>query len=202
MKNINSCLTNIRPNNKIIVWDSLVRLTHLSYIILIPSLYWTASQGMMEIHQYLGIFLLSIVIIRILWGFLGSRTARFSSFIKSPKVVLQYSRSFFERDSTHFSTHNPMGGYMVLIVFLLLLLQGGLGLFSTDDIIFEGPLAQFVSYDLSVDLTAWHHFLFDYILVAIIFHIMAVFWYQFYKRQALVQAMIHGKKPKNDQSGN
>ncbi|MGH1438872.1 MAG: cytochrome b/b6 domain-containing protein [Cellvibrionaceae bacterium] len=182
-----------------IIWDALIRLSHLSYIILLPSLYWTATQGMMDIHQYLGISLLSIVTIRIFWGFFGSRTSRFSSFITSPKVVLEYSRSFFNRNSKHFNTHNPMGGYMVIVMLLLLLLQGGLGLFATDDIIFEGPLAHFVSYDLSVELTGWHHTLFDYILAAIICHILAVIWYQFYKRQALVQAMIHGKKPKVDQ---
>lgn len=190
--------SNNNPEDTITVWDVFIRLSHITYILLLPLLYWTASQGMMDIHQYLGISLLVVVILRIIWGFFGSKNGRFSSFLVSPATVFRYAFSLFERDSKPYVNHNPMGAYMVVIMLLLLLIQASLGLFGTDDIIFEGPLAFLISYELSVTLTGWHHWLFDFILAAIGLHIAAVLWYQLYKKQALIQAMIHGKKPKND----
>lgn len=177
------------------IWDILVRIIHLSFLILIPTLYWSADSGNMTVHQYCGITLIVLVIVRIFWGFFGTKPSRFSSFIKSPATIFNYSKSFFKRSSKVYDTHNPMGGYMVVAMFGILLTQATLGLFSTDDIFFDGPLVDLINYDLSVELTKLHRLLFDYVLAFIAIHIAAVFWYQFYKRQPLIQAMIHGKKP-------
>lgn len=178
----------------IAVWSWPIRVFHFLLIILLPALYWTANEGMMNIHQYLGISVLVLVVWRIIWGFCGSHYARFKHFIVHPRHVFHYAKSVFKRESPVYLSHNPMGGYMVVLLLILLLLQGFLGLFATDDIIFEGPLARFVSYDQSILLTGWHFQVFDIIIVAVGLHILAVFWYQFYKRQRLIPSMIDGKK--------
>ncbi len=187
----------IKMTKRNLYWDWFIRASHLLYIILIPLLYLTATSGLMVIHQYLGVSLLTVVLLRVIWGVCGSYSARFSTFLVSPKRALQYSLSFFRRHSQTYPSHNPMGGYMVVTILTLLSVQAGLGLFATDDILFEGPLVFLIDYDLAVTLTTWHHRLFDVILIAITLHIAAVIWYQFYKRQGLIQAMITGRKPED-----
>ena len=90
--------------------------------------------------------------------------------------------------------HNAAGGWMVLVLLGDIAVQVGLGLFSNDDIVTEGPLAHFVSKSTSDQLTALHAKNFTVLLVLMGLHVLAVIAYAVVKRQNLVRPMITGRK--------
>src|SRR5690606_7249049 len=93
--------------------------------------------------------------------------------------------------------HNPLGGLMVLAMILLVGLQAGTGLFATDDVIWAGPYNPAVSGATAERLTSIHHANFDWILAAIVLHILAIAFYAVVKKQNLVVPMITGRKLAN-----
>lgn len=157
------------------IWDSFIRVYHWSQVVLLGSLWYTADEGLMEWHFALAYLLMVFLLTRIVWGIIGSDTAKFTHFITSPKKAISYLKA---RKASHAIGHNPAGGYMVLGLFFLLTLQLVTGLFSNDDILSEGPLASLVSYDTSSFLTTIHHQSFDVLLGFIGLHIAAVLFYR------------------------
>ncbi|GAA0694266.1 cytochrome b/b6 domain-containing protein [Marinobacterium maritimum] len=178
------------------VWDIYVRLFHWSLAASILFAWWSGEQGgnWMEWHMYAGYSVLTLVLFRLLWGFAGSYYARFSEFVRSPVHTLKYSLQLAKRQEPHYIGHNPLGGWMVLLLLLLSAAQAGTGLFANDEIFTEGPLVHLVSYDLSVELTRWHKLIFDGLLIAIGLHLLGVITHQVFKGEKLVQAMLHGRK--------
>lgn len=173
------------------IWDSFVRVYHWSQVILLGSLWYTAEEGLMEWHFTLAYLLMALLGTRIIWGVIGSDTAKFSHFITSPKKAINYLSLEKKGQLSHSIGHNPAGGYMVLGLLLLLTLQLVTGLFSNDDILSEGPLASLVSYDVSGFLTQIHHQNFDILLGFIGLHIAAVFFYRL-KGINLIKPMLTG----------
>ena len=110
----------------------------------------------MDWHIRAGETMLTLVLFRILWGFLGSRHARFASFVRGPRAVLAYARSLLRPAHAQFAGHNPLGGWMVVLLLGALLAQASAGLFANDDIATEGPLARFISKDLSDAISSFH----------------------------------------------
>ncbi|MFC3681615.1 cytochrome b/b6 domain-containing protein [Bacterioplanoides pacificum] len=180
-----------------LIWDSFTRLFHWLLVASIGLAWWTAEQGgdWMEWHLRCGYAVLSLVGFRLIWGFVGSRYARFGSFVRSPANTLDYAKSLKAGSAPEYQGHNPLGGWMVIALLLLALTQAATGLFANDDIFTEGPLASLISYDLSIEITRWHEALFNVILVAIGLHLAGVFFHQLVKKEKLIQAMIHGRKP-------
>ncbi len=178
------------------VWDIFVRLFHWSLATSILFAWWSGEQGgnWMEWHMYAGYSVLGLVLFRLMWGFAGSHYARFSEFVRSPAQTLKYGLQLSKRQEPHYIGHNPLGGWMVLLLLLLSAAQAGTGLFANDEIFTEGPLVHLVSYDLSVELTRWHKLIFDGLLIAIGLHLLGVFVHQVFKGEKLVQAMLHGRK--------
>lgn len=178
---------------KIQVWDLSTRVFHWLLVLSFAFLVYSGKTGnLFDWHQTAGIVLLSLVVYRILWGFFGSSTSRFSQFLYSPKNVLAYAKTLFKRDSKAHVGHNPMGGLMVLVMLLVLLFEGVTGLFATDEILIEGPLYNWVSYDTSVWLTDLHHQASEIMIPLVILHILAIAFYHFYKRQNLIKPMFTG----------
>jgi cytochrome b len=99
----------------------------------------------MQIHQWSGMTLLTLVLFRLLWGVLGSTRARFADFVRGPRAVLAYARELLRGRAPFTAGHNPLGGWMVLALLASLLMQAGTGLFANDDIMIEGPLVKHVS---------------------------------------------------------
>lgn len=193
------------------VWDLPVRLFHWAIVLLIALLWYTGEAGgldldlplpgggrlylaNMDLHMLAGQTLLALVVFRILWGFLGSATARFGDFLRHPREVLGYLRALFRGELPASVGHNPGGGLMVLLMLLLLLTQALLGLFASDDLFSEGPLAHLVGAELSGRLTTLHGGLFNAILAAIALHLLAVGYY-LVRGKNLIGAMITGRKP-------
>lgn len=179
------------------VWDIFIRLFHWILAASILFAWWSVEQGgnWMDWHMRAGYLVLALILFRLIWGFIGSSHARFADFVRSPGATLNYARALLARREPHYSGHNPLGGWMVVVLLLLCLVQAGTGLFTTDDIFIEGPLNSLVSSDLADTLTSIHRFNFNLLQAAVALHLAGVIFHQVFKREPLVQAMIHGHKP-------
>ncbi len=176
------------------VWDGWVRLVHWSLLLLIGFSWWSAETGRLEWHMRSGFAVLALLVFRLLWGLVGSDTARFSQFLRSPMAAIAHLRHLRRREPDAELGHNAAGGWMVLALLALLLAQVGTGLFANDQIFTQGPLAKYVSGSLSDWLTGWHHRLFRLIQIAVVLHVAAVVAYKLLKGHDLARAMVTGRK--------
>ncbi len=174
------------------VWDLPVRVMHWSLVLAVCGSWLTQElEGdWFRYHVWCGYAVLLIVTTRLLWGFVGTRHARFTSFLRGPRAILQYLRG-----GAHYAGHNPLGALMVVALLLMLATQAVTGLFANDQIMNTGPLFGYVSNALSDRLTSIHGQLFDLLLAAIALHVAAAFVYLFFKRENLILPMITGRKP-------
>jgi cytochrome b len=179
------------------VWDLPVRLFHWVLVGLIATSWVTAQIGgnAMQIHQWSGMSILTLVLFRVAWGFVGSTRARFSDFVRGPRAAFAYVRGLLRGAAAFYPGHNPLGGWMVLVLLASLLLQAGTGLFANDDIMIEGPLARHISKETSDWLTGIHHLNFAVLLGLIAVHVAAALFYLLVKRDNLVLPLITGRKP-------
>lgn len=178
-------------------WDLPTRLFHWLLVLLFMAAYFTRKNSdNLAWHKWTGYAILVLIVFRILWGFAGSSTARFSSFAYGPSTSLRYAFDFLLRRPRRFLGHNPLGGLVVFVILGLVAAQGVLGLFSYDDhdSIDGGPLSGRIGEGLMVSLTAWHIWLFYILLYVIIAHIAANLLYLVWKGENLVGPMITGRK--------
>jgi cytochrome b len=183
-------------HEKIYVWDIWIRCFHWLLVVLILVSWWTAREGglLMKYHMFCGYSIGILVMFRLFWGFWGSQSAKFSEFVKGPKAV---SRAIFDlknRQPGHYLTHNPIGGWVVLMFLSLLIAQFATGLFANDDLFNEGPLYANVSKRVSDWLTAVHHANFNNLVALIVVHVLAILFYRTWKREDLTGAMLGGYK--------
>jgi cytochrome b len=178
------------------VWDVPVRLFHWLLVVLFAFMLISGKikGDWMEWHMRSGYAILALVLFRILWGFAGSGYARFSSFLAGPSAFLRFAKMLLTRTPAPSAGHNPLGGWMVLVLLLSLLIQTGTGLFANDDILIEGPLASLVSKALSDRLTGWHHLNLKLLLVLAAVHILAVLYHKLFMKENLIGAMFTGVK--------
>ena len=180
----------------IAVWDFPTRLFHWLLVVLATVSFTTGGIGgnAMPYHEWSGFAILILLVFRITWGFIGSRTSRFSDFAKGPVAVWRYATTLVKGNSECYLGHNPLGGWSVLAMLLALLIQAATGLFANDDIISEGPLYLWVSAPVSHWLTAVHR-LNRYLIMALVAtHVSAVLFYLWVKHENLIKPMITGIK--------
>jgi cytochrome b len=182
---------------EVAVWDWPVRVVHWVMVALVMVLLATGLSGgsaVMVWHMRAGEALLALVLFRILWGFAGSENARFSSFVRGPRAVMRHLRSLFRPPHQLHATHNPAGGWMVVALLVVLLLQCGLGLFTHDDVMTEGPLVGLVSEDLSDVLGALHRRGWWLVAGLASVHILAVVLLLLVRDDNLIYPMFSGTK--------
>ena len=175
------------------VWDLPTRLFHWLLVLLI-GWEWASShlgQRFLVYHMWGGYAVLALLVFRLLWGLIGSETARFSSFVASPRRVWQYLRSA-GKDTCWRLGHNPLGGWSVMAFLLVLSVQVGTGLFATDDILTAGPLNRFVRNRTGDLLTHIHKLNFDLILGLVGIHILAIIAHRVIGKHDLVKPMLTG----------
>jgi cytochrome b len=177
------------------VWDAPVRLFHWTIVALVATSWVAADQGFMRVHLWSGSAMLALLLFRLVWGLVGSTTARFSDFVYSPRAAFRYLRALAAGEKPLYAGHNPAGGWMVVLLLALLSAQVATGLFSNDGLKFMGPLAFQVTADTSDRLTSLHRWLFNVLLLLIWLHVVAVFFYLFVKRENLIAPMVTGRKP-------
>lgn len=179
------------------VWDVPTRLFHWLIVGLIGFSWGAAEYGKMDLHRLSGSVLLGLVAFRLIWGFIGGSTARFGSILSSPASAIAYLRS--DNSGSRAPGHNPVGGYSVLAMLLLLMLQIGTGLFSVDiDGLESGPLSYLVSFDQGRTAAEIHGLSFTLLQIIIAIHVLAVLFYLVFRKRNLVRPMITGTDPQID----
>jgi cytochrome b len=171
------------------VWDLPVRLFHWLLAALIAFSWWTVEYDHTSWHIWSGCAILTLLIFRLFWGFVGSSTARFTSFIRGPRAVVDYLRGKWTGTG-----HTPLGAVSVVALLLAVSVQVGLGLFSEDeDGIVMGPLAKLVTSDTSDKVRDIHALWFYVVLGLIVLHILAILYYRMFRGKKLTKPMITGR---------
>ena len=174
------------------VWDLPIRLFHwLLVACIIGSLITIhVSDSAVELHAYFGYCILTLLVFRVIWGFVGSRHARFSSFIPNRQSILNY----LEGKSPQFLGHNPIGALSVFALLFALSVQVVTGLFVDDEIAFQGPFAKYVPNAVVSIFSEIHEGNQVVIYALIALHILAIWYYRKFKGENLVKPMITGDK--------
>ena len=164
------------------VWDILVRLFHWSFAACFAGAWLTAeSERWRDVHVFLGYAMLGLVAFRLLWGLVGPRHARFSSFVRGPAAVARYLRSLVHGRPEHHLGHNPAGAVAIVMLLALALLAGASG--------------WAVYNDLGGDwLEESHEFLAGAMLAVVGVHLAGVAVASWLHRENLVAAMLTGRK--------
>ena len=179
------------------VWDLPTRVFHGLLLLAILGLVLTGQVGgtAMTWHFYLGYLVLSLLLFRIVWGFVGGHWSRFRQFVPTPSAVKRYAGDLLARRHTPTVGHNPMGALSVLAMLLLLLLQVFSGFMSDDEIAASGPWTALVSNQWVAWATAYHTEIGKVLILILVgLHIGSVLFYKRVQREDLVTPMISGDK--------
>jgi cytochrome b len=179
----------------VLVWDLPIRLFHWLALALVAAAYLTWRLNWMDWHAWVGDTLLALLLFRLLWGFFGSETARFSGFVASPRRAAQHLAHILRRDRDLQAGHNPVGGWMVVLLLALLLGQALTGLYVDNDVANEGPLTELSSARTANMMTALHDtLLWNALLAAATLHVLTILFYELVMRHNLLLPMITGRK--------
>jgi cytochrome b len=176
---------------KIRIWDLPLRLFHWLLVVAVIGSFVSVKLGgnAMIWHGRFGYIVLSLIFFRLIWGFVGTRHARFAQFIKSPKAIFAYLKN-----PTETPGHSPLGAISVIVLLGLFLSQALAGLFASDDIAFDGPLVKYVASTWVELLTSFHR-LNEWVLLALVgVHVGAILYCKYAKKINLISAMITGDK--------
>ena len=181
--------------HKIRVWDLPTRVFHWALVLCIAGSVIAGEIGgnAMPWHFRIGYTVLSLLLFRVVWGFVGGRWSRFASFVHAPATVLAYIKG--RGLPEHTVGHNPLGAGSVLALLFFLLGQVLSGSLSSDEIAFSGPLTKFVSNATVSLATTYHKEIGKSILIVLVLlHVSAIVYYRISKNQNLAAAMLHGDK--------
>lgn len=202
-------------DNQVRVWDPLVRVFHWSLVAAFATAWLTGEEESL-VHVYAGYFIIGLLVFRVIWGLVGSRYARFGSFLYSPRRTIGYLKSLFSGAPEHFTGHNPAGGWMIILLLLALAMTSysGLKVYGLEG---HGPLAA-QSMDFALVATAradeddhhdraggeeeeseefWeelHEFFANLTLALVVIHVAGVVVASRLHGENLVRAMITGYK--------
>lgn len=183
-------------------WDPIVRLCHWAIVVLVLLQFATGQFGWLDLewHFWFGYALLTVLGLRLIWGFAGPASARFTASLHPPSALIDYVRNFRSRKGTDYVAHNPLGALSVFVLWFLLLAQGVTGLITSDDIMNDGPLlAWFPEWERFG--SRWHHLLKDGLLIFVGLHVLAIVLYALIKKEHLIGAMVHGRRaPKAEET--
>lgn len=180
---------------RVAVWDIPIRVVHWALAALLAFSWYSAESGQMDWHRWSGYGVLGLVVFRALWGFFGSSTARFASFVRGPAAVWTYAASLGRRVPGEGLGHNPIGALAVIALLLIVTGQIVTGLFAVDvDGLESGPLSDRVTFDQGRWFAELHEVSFVVLQAVVVLHIVAVLFYLFYKRDNLIAPMITGSR--------
>jgi cytochrome b len=174
------------------VWDLSLRIWHWLFATTITfSLVTGLSDDLTLIDWHLrsGYTVVALLTFRLCWGLFGTRFARFSAYRTSPAALLEHLKG-----TSGAQVHTAPGVVMAWSVWLTCVVQAGCGLFSSDDIFTEGPLARYAS-DIQIDTASYIHARAYWLLIGMIgIHLTAILWYGLVRRDALALSMFTGRK--------
>lgn len=174
------------------IWDLPTRLFHWALATLVVLAFITAkgNGAWFDWHPRVGMAILALVLFRLLWGFAGSRYARFATFVRAPWTVWREVRA----GGAGFSGHGPLGGYAVLAMLLALGVQATLGLFANDAVAYEGPWVKLIGSELSETLSTLHRRGQWVIGGLVALHLVAIIWITQARHEPLVRTMLTGNR--------
>jgi len=176
------------------VWDAPTRLFHWALAILAVLSFTTGKLGgsWMGWHVKSGYAILALLLFRVAWGFVGSDTARFTHFLRGARAATAYARQLLAGSPPSSTGHNPLGGWMVVLMLAVLLLQAATGLFADDEVRAQGPLAVVVSETTVRQMTRIHSFNEWVVAGLVVVHVVAIGVYQWGLRRDLIGPMLRG----------
>ncbi len=179
------------------IWDPALRIFHWLLAVLVITTFLLGKFGpnVMKLHFWLGYAIIGLLVFRVIWGFVGPPSARFSHFLRGPGAVMRYAKGMWRREPSHWPGHNPLGALAVIAMLAVLIWQVGSGLIlDPDDYINVGPLADQVSSQTARGRVGWHHRGANLILILVLMHIAIIAFYRIWKNEDLVRPMINGWK--------
>jgi cytochrome b len=183
------------PKVRAKLWDGPTRIVHWALVILMGLAWWSVEANQTEWHLWAGYGILGLIVFRLIWGFAGSASARFTSFVKGPITTLAYAKTLSRRSAGDMAGHNPLGGWSVVAILAAILSQVITGLFAVDvDGLESGPLSDRVSFETGRLFSKWHDLSFTAIKLLVVLHLSAIAFYALYKRANLITPMITGYK--------
>lgn len=184
----------IASPSRIRVWDLPTRIFHWSLAGLVVFSFTTGRIGgdWMAWHLRSGYAIFALVLFRIAWGFVGGGSARFAGFLRGPRAALAYARETLAGRHPIAAGHNPLGGWMVMVLLAALAFQVATGLFSDDEIATQGPLAVKVSNDTVSRMSGLHHWGQWAIVALALLHVAAIAIYRWKWNARLTGPMVHG----------
>lgn len=171
-------------NNKqtILVWDLPTRVFHWLLVICFTGAWLTSeSERLQMIHYAFGYSAVALVLFRLVWGFIGTKYARFSQFIKGPKEMIGHAKGLLGGHQHIAPGHNPLGGIVMLGLMLVILLIGLTGYWTVKEF-----LGDFMSEA--------HEAIASFALGLVVIHIAAAVIMSLLQKENLVWAMLSGKK--------
>jgi cytochrome b len=180
------------------VWDPLIRVFHWTLVTAF-AVAWLTEDEFLDLHVYAGYTIMVLLAIRLLWGFIGTRHARFSDFVRPPREAITYVKQLLAARAKRHLGHNPAGGLMIIVLLISLMLSSitGLAIYGVEGF---GPLAApFTHYGIWDDhlLEEVHEFFANFTLALVVVHLFGVVLGSLIHRENLVRAMFNGLKPAN-----
>ena len=175
---------------KVKVWDIPVRLCHWGLAACVLANLAFTEEGD-DIHQYVGYIAAGIVVFRVLWGFVGSRYARFSDFFPTPQRLITHGQRLLRRQPDPHLGHNPLGAMMMLVLWSVVI---GLGV--------SGYLMGTEQFWGDETMEEIHEVLANSLIPLIALHVASALAMSFISKSNLVAAMITGNKNVPDEVNN
>ena len=186
-------------------WDAPTRLFKWSFVALVILAWFSHRYGDVTLtwHKLNGYAILILIVFRVLWGFLGSSTARFGAWVSSPWRAVSYGFGLLKGQRRPYLSHNPLGAWMIIILLAFIAAQAVAGLFTVDSNgIFGGPFANLDPLSdptpVQRQLSRFHHQAINILFALVTVHVAVNLFYQFVKKDPIVLAMITGRKPSED----
>lgn len=182
--------------NTVKVWDPFVRVFHWT-LVLSFSIAYITEEDFLVIHSFAGYTVLALLVLRIVWGLIGTRHARFSDFIFSPQTIKAFIKDTLYLRAKRYLGHNPAGGAMILLMIISLLITTvtGLAIYGIEEQ--AGPLASWYTQSDSLwgdVFEETHEFFANFTLLLVFIHVAGVIIESFIHKENLVQSMVDGKK--------
>ena len=182
-------------SRSVLVWDLPTRLFHWLTVVLVATAYVSWRINRMDWHVIAGEALLALVVFRLIWGLVGSETARFARFLAAPSAAARHLARLFHSEPDVQIGHNPAGGWMVVVLLALLLGETLSGIVVYNDVsAATGPLSEVMPESVENLMTNLHALLWQALIAAVLMHVAAIATYRMVKGHRLTQAMFSGHK--------
>ena len=181
--------------NEVRVWDPFVRIFHWS-LVLTFTIAWLSGEELEVLHINAGYAVLGLVLLRIVWGFIGTHHARFRDFIYPPAEVKGFLRDTLMQRARRYLGHNPAGGAMIILMLMSLVITTvtGIAYYGIED--GAGPLAMLAGMPEAGEemLEEVHEFFANLMVLLVVVHVIGVIFESQFHHESLIRAMLTGRK--------